>query len=87
MARAKKVLVTMPEDLLARIDREAQERGSTRSEFLQEAARKQLGWPDPEVIDAALAHGRAALTGLESFDSAEVVRTDRAARDARDRRR
>jgi Arc/MetJ-type ribon-helix-helix transcriptional regulator len=87
MAKATKVLVTMPNDLLDRIDRETKSIGSTRSDFLQEAARRQLGWPDPAAIDAALERGRAALAGAGSFEAAEVIRADREARDARDRRR
>jgi HicB-like antitoxin of HicAB toxin-antitoxin system len=85
--KTTKVLVTMPNDLLARIDREAQSSGATRSDFLQEAARRRLGWPDPAAIEAALERGRAALAGAGGFESAELVRADRDTRDARDRRR
>lgn len=77
----------MPDDLLGRIDRETRSLGQTRSEFLQEAARRRLGWPDPLAIDAALLRGRAALAGLGSFESAEAIRFEREERDARDQRR
>jgi HicB_like antitoxin of bacterial toxin-antitoxin system len=87
MAKALKVMVSFPDDLLERIDREASERGTTRSGFLQEAARRELGWPDPAAIDAALARGRAALDGLGSFESADLIRAEREGRDERDRRR
>jgi Arc/MetJ-type ribon-helix-helix transcriptional regulator len=87
MTKATKVLVTMPDDLLERIDRETKSAGSTRSDFLQEAARRQLGWPDPTAIDAALERGRAALAEVGSFESAELIRSEREERDARDRRR
>ncbi|MFN8217758.1 MAG: ribbon-helix-helix protein, CopG family [Solirubrobacterales bacterium] len=87
MAKAKKVLVTIPDELLERIDRETAILGQTRSDFLQEAARRQLGWPDPLAVDAALRRGRVALTGLGSFESAEVIRAQRQERDARDQRR
>jgi hypothetical protein len=87
MEKATKVLVTMPVDLLERIDRETRSLGQTRSEFLQEAARRRLGWPDPSAVDAALLRGRAALAELGSFESAEVIRSDREERDARDQRR
>lgn len=87
MAKAQKVMVSIPDDLLARIDREADERETTRSGFLQEAARRELGWPDPVAMDAALSRGRAALEGLGSFESAEMIRAQREGRDARDRRR
>jgi Arc/MetJ-type ribon-helix-helix transcriptional regulator len=87
MAKATKVLVTMPDDLLEWIDRETESLGQTRSEFLQEAARRRLGWPDPLVVDAALLRGRTALGGLGSFESADVIRAQREERDARDQRR
>lgn len=87
MAKAAKVMVSIPGELLERIDREADERGTTRSGFLQEAARRELGWPDPARVDAALNRARAALAGAGSFESAELIRSEREARDARDRRR
>jgi len=87
MSKAVKVMVSMPDELLERIDRAADERGTSRSAFLQEAARRELGWPDPAAIDAALERGRAALAGTGSFEAAELIRTEREARDARDRRR
>jgi predicted transcriptional regulator len=82
-----KVMISMSAELLERVDREAGARGTTRSAFLQEAARRELGWPDPAKIDAALARGRAALLGTGRFESAELIRSKRDARDKRDRRR
>jgi hypothetical protein len=87
MAKAQKVMVSIPDDLLKRIDREADERGTTRSAFLQEAARRELGWPDPAAIDAALARGRTALSGVGGFETAELIRAEREGRDGNDRRR
>jgi predicted transcriptional regulator len=82
-----KVLISLPDDLLERIDREAERRGATRSGLIQEAARRELGWPDPIAFDAALERGRAALAGAGTFESADMIRKDRDDRDARDRRR
>lgn len=45
-------MVSIPDDLLARIDAGAAERGESRSAFLQEAARMRLGEPDPVVEEA-----------------------------------
>lgn len=87
MAKALKVMVSIPDELLERIDRAAEEQGTSRSAYLQEAARRELGWPDPAVIDAALERGRVALAGVGSFESAELIREEREVRDARDRRR
>lgn len=82
-----KVLISLPDELLERIDREAQARGSTRSRFLQEAARRELGFPSAATLDAALLRGREALRASGSFESAELIRQQRLARDAADRRR
>ncbi len=82
-----KVLISMPDELLERVDREADRRGATRSGFLQNAAQRELGWPDPAAMDSALERGRSALAGVGAFESAELIRGERDARDARDRRR
>jgi Ribbon-helix-helix protein, copG family len=87
MAKTTKVLVTMPSELLDRIDRETATLGQTRSEFFQEAVQRRLGWPDPLVVDAALLRGRAALSDVGGFESADVVRAQRDEKDARDQRR
>jgi predicted transcriptional regulator len=82
-----KVLISMPDDLLERIDREAGARGSNRSRFLQDAARRELGWPSSDALEAALTRGREALAIVGSFESAEVIREQRLARDGSDQRR
>jgi hypothetical protein len=82
-----KVLISLSDDLLARIDREVANLGGTRSGFLQEAARRQLGWATPESIDGALERGRKALAAAEAFESADLIRADRDRRDHSDRRR
>lgn len=82
-----KVMISISEELLERVDREAGTRGTTRSAFLQEAARRELGWPDPAKIDGALERGRAALARTGPFESADVIRKQRDERDGRDRRR
>ncbi|HEY2767326.1 MAG TPA: type II toxin-antitoxin system HicB family antitoxin [Solirubrobacteraceae bacterium] len=82
-----RVLISMPDELLERIDRQVQQAGGSRSGFLQEAALRQLGWPDPAIFDAALARGRAALGDADEFESAQLIRADRDARDAADQRR
>lgn len=79
-------MISMPDDLLERVDREAARRNTTRSGFLQDAAARELGRRTPEEIEAALAMGRAALAHAQPFDPAEEVRASRDARDARDRR-
>ena len=82
-----KVLISLPDDLLERIDREARARGSNRSRFLQEAAQRQLGWPSVDALEAAVKRAREALAGVGSFESADLIREQRLARDDGDRRR
>jgi predicted transcriptional regulator len=82
-----KVLISIPDDLLERIDREAEARGSSRSGFLQEAARRQLGWPAPAALEAALRRGREALAEAGAFESADLIHEQRLEHDAVDRRR
>lgn len=87
MAQTVKVMISMTDDLLERIDRAVAERGTNRSAFLQEAARRELGWPDPAAVDAALERARAALAEAGTFESTELIRRGREERDALDRRR
>jgi predicted transcriptional regulator len=87
MARAAKVMISLPPDLLERLDRVARERGTSRSAFLQGVVRRELGWPDPVAFDAALDRGRRALAAAGAFESAELIREERDARDERDRHR
>jgi predicted transcriptional regulator len=86
-AGVAKILVSIPDDLLERVDREAERRRTTRSALFQQAALHELGWPDADAIDSAIARGRGALQGVGSFESGDVIRQDREGRDARDRRR
>jgi predicted transcriptional regulator len=76
-------MISLPDDLLSRIDREAARRGSSRSAFLREAARRELGARDPDAFSAALERSRARFACAGRFESADVIR---AQRDARDRR-
>ena len=82
-----KVLISVPDDLLERIDHEARARGTTRSRYIEEAARRLLGWPAPEEVDAVVARAREALGSAGEFDSAALIRRTREDRDAADRRR
>jgi predicted transcriptional regulator len=82
-----KIMVSIPDDLLERVDREAERRNTTRSALLQQAAVRELGSPDPVVFDAAIDRGRAALAPVGRFESSDVIRCERDERDADDRRR
>lgn len=82
-----KVLITLPDDLLDRVDREARQQRLTRSRFVQDAVRRQLGWAQDDVIEAALERGRQVLASLGRFESTDLIRQERDTRDADDRRR
>lgn len=72
-----KVMVSLPADLLADVDREAQRRGSSRSALLATAARRELEQQDPAVVDRALERARESLRGAGSFEAADLVRAER----------
>ena len=82
-----RILISLPHDLLTRIDDEVRARGGSRSGFLQETAERQLGWPTVADLDAALRRGRDALTDAGRSETAELIHEQRMARDADDRRR
>ena len=81
-----KVLISLPADLLADIDLEADRRGLSRSALLRTAARHELRWRDPDRVAAALARGQAAAAGLGPADAAEEIARTRRERTERDRR-
>lgn len=82
-----KILVSIPDELLERVDREGRRRGTSRSALLRQAAQRELGRPDPKVIEAAIERGRAALRTAGRFESVDLIRAEREQWDARDRRR
>jgi len=83
-----KVMVSLPDDLLARIDAEAARLGLTRSALLRLAGEKELGSGDAAAVAAAVERSRErfARAGL-SGPSELLVRLDRDELDLRDRRR
>jgi metal-responsive CopG/Arc/MetJ family transcriptional regulator len=70
----EKVLISLPQELLADVDREAERRQVSRSAFLRRAALHELKWRDPEEIEAAMAAGQAAMADFGPFDAAEEIR-------------
>ena len=75
-----KVLVSLPEDLLARIDAEASRRSMSRSGLLALAARREIDRPDPAELAEAIARSERRFEAAGSFDSADLVRADRDSR-------
>ena len=82
-----KVLISIPHTLLEDIDRAVARAGTTRSAFLQAAARAALADRSAERTASALERGRQALAAAGAFDSADLIRASRDARDASARRR
>lgn len=72
-----KVMVSMPDELLARVDAEALRRGTTRSGLLQVAARREVGelaLPKAEILERL---DRLAAGWAEPVDTTAALRSDR----------
>jgi hypothetical protein len=72
-----KVMVSLPQDLLDDLDREAARLGDSRSAVLQRGARRELGRFDPAELDTLLQRARDALAPTGAFESADLVRAER----------
>lgn len=72
-------MVSIPDDLLARIDAGAAERGESRSAFLQEAARMRLGEPD-EAVAEAMDWVKGRFEDVDAPPAADVIREMRDSR-------
>jgi metal-responsive CopG/Arc/MetJ family transcriptional regulator len=72
-----KVMISLPDDLLARLDAEAARRLTTRSGLLASAARHELERADLHLVDEAVARSRARFAGAAHFESADLVRAER----------
>lgn len=75
-----KVMVSLPDELLERVDAEVKRRSTSRSALLAAAARRELDRRDPDAVAAALARSRERFRRSEEFEAAELVRTDRDSR-------
>jgi metal-responsive CopG/Arc/MetJ family transcriptional regulator len=72
-----KVMVSLPEDLLVQIDAEVERRSTTRSALLASAARRELARSDPADLAAAIERSEHRFRNAGSFESADLVRSDR----------
>lgn len=85
---SKKVLFSLPEELLGEIDAVAAEEHRSRSELIREATRRYIAnrpgikrpIDDPKVREAVESMDRIAKQFTESFDSVEVIREMRDSR-------
>lgn len=74
------MMVSLPDDLLARIDQEARRRSLSRSALLAAAACRELDRRDPEAMAEAVARSERRFLRAGRFDAGEMVRADRDAR-------
>jgi metal-responsive CopG/Arc/MetJ family transcriptional regulator len=72
-----KVMVSLPDELLARIDQEAKRRSMSRSALLAAAARRELDRRDPEALAQAIARSEQRFARAGRFDAGELVRSER----------
>ncbi|PZS32824.1 MAG: hypothetical protein DLM58_09115 [Pseudonocardiales bacterium] len=72
-----KVMISMPDDLLAAVDAAVARRSTSRSAFLAEAARLELRRPDPGAIAAAIERSEARFADAGPFDAADLIRAER----------
>lgn len=73
-----KVTISLPDELLVRLDAEAGELGVSRSEFVQESLAAYLGKTQEERADEARrARMLEALEGMRTFHVGREIRDDR----------
>lgn len=75
-----KVMVSLPADLLAELDAEVKRRSTSRSALLAIAARRELARQDPADLAAAIERSERRFRAAGSFESADLVRSDRESR-------
>lgn len=71
------MMVSLPDDLLEQIDAEVKRRATSRSALLALAARHELARQDPAELAAAVERSERRFRSAGSFESADLVRSDR----------
>lgn len=72
-----KIMISIPDDLLAELDFEAKSRKISRSALIAKAVRRQLDKPERERIDQLLAEAREAWVDVDGVSVQEFIRHDR----------
>ena len=75
-----KVMVSLPDELVAELDEEARRRSTSRSALLAAAARRELARRDPIAVAEAIARSERRFLTAGGFEAAELVRHDRDSR-------
>ncbi len=73
-----KVMISIPDDLLAALDAEAQARQMSRSAVIAQATRREITAPDAARVDELLIAARDALAATGKWSATELVREQRA---------
>jgi Arc/MetJ-type ribon-helix-helix transcriptional regulator len=85
-----KVMISLPEEFLRRIDREARTQGRSRSELIREALRRLIddrGGRSLSWSKAVTSLRRLESEWIDRWDSTDVIRRDRESRHGREDRR
>lgn len=72
-----KVMISIPDDLLGKIDAEVKRRQTSRSNLLREAARREIGILRRERADVLDEMDRLSAGWSGDLDAAALVRSDR----------
>lgn len=72
-----KVMISIPDDLLAALDAEAKARHTSRSAVIAQAARREISAPNAARVDELLAAARAALGDTGAWSASQLVREQR----------
>lgn len=76
-AGMSKVMVSIADDLLARIDAEAKRRSTSRSALLAAAAQRELARRDNDLVAAAVERSEKRFQSAGAFEAGDLVRADR----------
>lgn len=72
-----KIMISMPDDLLAETDALARRRHTNRSALIAAAVRRELRRPDPDAAIAAMERSQARFADAGPFESADLIRAER----------
>ena len=72
-----KIMVSLPDDLLKRIDEEARRRSVSRSALIATAASRELSRSDPNAVAEAISRSEARFHDMGAFEAADLVRENR----------
>ena len=75
-----KVLVSLPDELLAELDAEATRRGVSRSALLAVGARRELARRDSSRVAEAIERSERRFASAGRFEAAELISAERARR-------